>query len=66
MGGGVDGYLERDWGKTRWARGTLKAGLGEAADLSSVDLRSVFLTWFRKLVQKINVELALSTLARLP
>ena len=44
----------------------LKSGLGEAADLSSVDLRSVFLTWFRKLVQKINVELALSTLARLP
>ena len=54
------------WGKTRWARGNLKSELGEAADLSSVDLRSVFLTWFRKLVQKINVELALSTLARLP
>ena len=44
----------------------LKSGLGEAADLSSVDLKGVFLTWSRKLVQKINVELALSTLARLP
>ena len=44
----------------------LKSGLGEAADWSSVDLRSVLLTWFTKLVQKINVELALSTLARLP
>ena len=61
----MDGYLERDWEDSLGAR-KLKSGLGEAADLSSVDLRSVFLTWFRKLVQKINVELALSTLARLP
>jgi hypothetical protein len=43
----MDGYLERDWGRLvgrRWARGNLQSGLGEAADLSSVDLRSVLLS----------------------
>ena len=56
----MDGYLERDWGKTRWARGNLKAGLGEAADLSFVDLRSVLLPWFRKSMSSLPSRLSLA------
>ena len=47
-------------GKTRWARGNLKSGLGEAADLSSVDLRSVLLPWFRKAMSSLPSRLSLA------